>query len=284
MDGPGTPPVAIHPDLADIYQVELVSESARIPQSGRSAGRQSESDMALGAGRDGTRRSHGCSREGSGRLDQRRASIAIDATVNKENLLQRIHTWVAHPVLGDMNYEHEFTNESYIDHRERHQVSNRLAFPSGLGRQLRRAGRERRPQRVRRSAAEGVRQRLRGSSRRARISADRNVPGPRRILDGSPMACICSAAHRTTASSSSSRTTSPCSKRRSTKRAIWPSLTRSSGSIPNKPIRFVVNSHQHFDHAGGLRAYPAHRRHDHHALEELGLLQPATFSTTHRGR
>jgi glyoxylase-like metal-dependent hydrolase (beta-lactamase superfamily II) len=25
--------------------------------------------------------------------------------------------------------------------------------------------------------------------------------------------------------------------------------------IPNKPIRFVVNSHQHFDHAGGLRAY-----------------------------
>ena len=25
--------------------------------------------------------------------------------------------------------------------------------------------------------------------------------------------------------------------------------------IPNKPIRFVVNSHQHFDHAGGLRTY-----------------------------
>lgn len=25
--------------------------------------------------------------------------------------------------------------------------------------------------------------------------------------------------------------------------------------IPNKPIRFVINSHQHFDHAGGLRAY-----------------------------
>jgi len=25
--------------------------------------------------------------------------------------------------------------------------------------------------------------------------------------------------------------------------------------IPNKPIRFVVNSHEHFDHTGGLRAY-----------------------------
>ena len=27
--------------------------------------------------------------------------------------------------------------------------------------------------------------------------------------------------------------------------------------IPNKPIKYVVNTHQHFDHAGGLRAYVA---------------------------
>jgi len=27
--------------------------------------------------------------------------------------------------------------------------------------------------------------------------------------------------------------------------------------VPNKPIRYVVNTHQHFDHAGGLRAYVA---------------------------
>jgi glyoxylase-like metal-dependent hydrolase (beta-lactamase superfamily II) len=27
------------------------------------------------------------------------------------------------------------------------------------------------------------------------------------------------------------------------------------GLIPDKPIRWVINSHQHFDHAGGLRAY-----------------------------
>ena len=39
----------------------------------------------------------------------------VDATINKENMLQRFHTWVPDPVLGDMNYEHEFTNESYID-------------------------------------------------------------------------------------------------------------------------------------------------------------------------
>lgn len=28
-------------------------------------------------------------------------------------------------------------------------------------------------------------------------------------------------------------------------------------SIPNKPIRYIVNSHVHFDHSGGLRAYVA---------------------------
>ena len=49
----------------------------------------------------------------------------VDATINKENMLQRIHTWVAHPVLGDMNYEHEFTNDSYID------IGNGIRFPTG---------------------------------------------------------------------------------------------------------------------------------------------------------
>jgi glyoxylase-like metal-dependent hydrolase (beta-lactamase superfamily II) len=28
-------------------------------------------------------------------------------------------------------------------------------------------------------------------------------------------------------------------------------------TIPNKPIRYVINSHVHFDHSGGLRAYVA---------------------------
>ena len=49
----------------------------------------------------------------------------VDATINKENMLQRIHTWVPDPVLGDMNYEHEFTNASYID------IGNGVKFPTG---------------------------------------------------------------------------------------------------------------------------------------------------------
>ena len=52
-------------------------------------------------------------------------------------MLQRIHTWVPNPVLGDMNYEHEFTNDSYIDLGQRHQVPDRVALARGVGRQLR---------------------------------------------------------------------------------------------------------------------------------------------------
>jgi glyoxylase-like metal-dependent hydrolase (beta-lactamase superfamily II) len=34
-------------------------------------------------------------------------------------------------------------------------------------------------------------------------------------------------------------------------------ITEAKRLIPNKPIRYVVNTHQHFDHAGGLRAFVA---------------------------
>ena len=50
----------------------------------------------------------------------------MDATINKENMLQRIHTWVPDPVFGDMNYEHEFTNDSYMD------IGDGVRFPTDV--------------------------------------------------------------------------------------------------------------------------------------------------------
>ena len=39
----------------------------------------------------------------------------VNATVNSENLIQRVQTWAPHPLLGDMNYEHEYTERLTID-------------------------------------------------------------------------------------------------------------------------------------------------------------------------
>ena len=52
---------------------------------------------------------------------------------------------------------------------------------------------------------------------------------------------------------------------------------------PGKPIRFVINSHHHFDHAGGLRAFAAEGipviTHDsNRAFFESALMAPATMT------
>ena len=130
-----------------------------------------------------------------------------------------------------------------------------MALASGLGRQLRRAGRDRRPQRVRRHAQGHQAERLSRPGDRARVRAAGDLPGSRGDAASWPTACICSAAARTTASPSSSRTSSrsfeaPLNEARSL--AVIEEIVR---LIPNKPIRFVVNTHQHFDHTGGLRTY-----------------------------
>ena len=44
--------------------------------------------------------------------------------------------------------------------------------------------------------------------------------------------------------------------------------------IPNKPIRFLVNTHQHFDHIGGLRTYMHIGATIITHVQELRLLQP----------
>ncbi len=178
----------------------------------------------------------------------------VDATINKENLLQRIHTWVPSETLGDMNYEHEFTNDSYVN------LGNGIRFPTGwhshqgwddnFGAQAVSAGH---------NAFGGTLKDVKPTSvpirspfpTRCAPQAFRCASRPRR----SPTASTCWPAAPTTASPSSSRSfiavfDAPLSEARSL--AVIEEIVR---RIPNKPIRFVVNSHQHFDHTGGLRAY-----------------------------
>src|SRR5881409_828700 len=114
----------VPPDVAEVWPVELVLnphgflKAAQLPGANpKAVWRWELGEM----GRDGPEVQPEITRIVSIMYGKYR----VDATVNKENMLQRIHTWVPDPVLGDMNYEHEFTNASYID------VGNGIKFPTG---------------------------------------------------------------------------------------------------------------------------------------------------------
>jgi len=114
MDGAGSPAVALSPDVAEIFPVELVlnphgflKAAARPDANPKAVWRWELGEM----GRDGPE----VSPERMRVVSITWGKYRVDATVNKENLLQRIHTWVPSETLGDMNYEHEFTNDSYVN-------------------------------------------------------------------------------------------------------------------------------------------------------------------------
>lgn len=124
MDGPGATPVAAPPDDAERWQLDLwinphgFLKAAMLPGANpRASWRWELGEM----GRDGAT------------VNPEKVTIVsitvlgkyrVDATINRANLLQRIHTWVPDPVLGDTNYEHEFTDASYID------IGDGIRFPT----------------------------------------------------------------------------------------------------------------------------------------------------------
>src|SRR5437867_4743302 len=125
LDGAGSRPVATPPELAEIYQVELwlnphgFLKAAAMPGANpKAVWRWELGEM----GRDGPEVQPEKMRIVSITVN---GKYRVDATVNKEHMIQRIHTWVPDPVLGDTNYEHDSTNASYID------VGNGIKFPTG---------------------------------------------------------------------------------------------------------------------------------------------------------
>ena len=178
----------------------------------------------------------------------------VDATINSENLLQRIHTWVPDPVLGDKNYEHEFTNASYVD------AGNGVRFPTGWHHH------------------EGWDDNYQAQS----INAGHNAFGgtlddiqpnvcsdPVRVPDSVRAASLsvdvdtseirpgvwllAGTSHNSVAIEFEdfiAVVEAPVDEARSL--AVIDAVV---ALIPEKPIRFLINTHQHHDHIGGLRTY-----------------------------
>ena len=178
----------------------------------------------------------------------------VDATINSENMLQRIHTWVPDPVLGDMNYEHEFTNASYID------IGDGVRFPTGWHQhegwddnyqaQSVNAGH---------NAFGGTLADIRANDCGDAVPVPASVRQAdfevevttREVAEG--VWLFGGASHNSVAVEFDDYIAvveAPLNERRNL--AVIDEVARLA---PNKPIRFLVNTHQHHDHVGGLRTF-----------------------------
>jgi glyoxylase-like metal-dependent hydrolase (beta-lactamase superfamily II) len=252
-DGAGSPPVALPPDLAEIFGVELVLNPQGFLKAAALPGANPKAVWRWELGEMG--------RDGPEVAPERVRVVSItwrkyriDATINRENLLQRIHTWVPSETLGDMNYEHEFTNDSYVT------LGNGIRFPTGwhshqgwddnFGAQATTAGH---------NAFGGALKDVRANVCPDPVAVPAPVRGatfPMRV-EVEPLAdgvyLLGGGTHNSVAVEFAGFVAvfdAPLGEARSL--AVIDEIVR---RIPNKPIRFVVHSHQHFDHTGGLRAY-----------------------------
>jgi glyoxylase-like metal-dependent hydrolase (beta-lactamase superfamily II) len=176
----------------------------------------------------------------------------VNATVNTQNLIPRIQTWVPHPVLGDMNYEHEYT-----DWRD---VAG-VKFPAGWHhhdgwddeRQI--------------PTISGGHNGFGGTFADIKVNACaapppvpepvRRAPSPsERVVSeklGDGVWLLGGGSHNSVAIEFQKYIAvieAPLNEARSL--AVIEEVVR---LIPNKPIRFIVNTHAHYDHLGGLRTY-----------------------------
>lgn len=176
----------------------------------------------------------------------------VNATINSQNLIPRIQTWVPHPVLGDMNYEHEYTEWQDI---------GGVKFPAGWHhhdgwddeRQI--------------PTISGGHNGFGGSFPKIQVNAcgePANVPEAVRNAAVRPAAVISrkladgvwllgGGSHNSVAVEFKNFVTvieAPLDEQRSL--GVIEEVVR---LVPNKPIRFVVNTHNHYDHLGGLRTY-----------------------------
>jgi glyoxylase-like metal-dependent hydrolase (beta-lactamase superfamily II) len=112
MDGESAPPVAVSSELAELYQLDLwlnppgFLKAARMPGANPKAiWRWEQIEM----GRDGNvvapEKMHVVSVTMLGKY-------RVEATINPQNQIQRIKTTVSEPALGDFNIEHESTEQT----------------------------------------------------------------------------------------------------------------------------------------------------------------------------
>jgi glyoxylase-like metal-dependent hydrolase (beta-lactamase superfamily II) len=173
----------------------------------------------------------------------------VNGTINAQNLVERVQTWVPNPVFGDMVYEHRYTE--YKDFNgvrfptvlHSHQGDPRLN-PGHNWMEVRVTAVQPNPA----SVAIGVPDAVRSAAIPAvAVQPERLSNGVWRIAGGSHHSVLVEFKDFVAV------VEAPQDENRSV--AVIAEVQK---LVPNKPIQYVVNTHHHFDHSGGLRTYVAH--------------------------
>ena len=251
LDGKGNDPIPA-PDNADLWQLDIWLNPAGFVKAAMEPGANPTAiwrwEMTE-SGRDGA------TTGGIEKLTVVSATLLgkyrVNATVNSQNLIQRIQTWVPHPVLGDMNYEHEYTqwqaiggvkfpggwhhHDGWDDER---QIPTISGGHNGFGGTF---------DKIQPNVCEAVTvpQSVREASvQPARVEKQELADGVW-LLGGSSHNSVAVEFDKFVAI-----VEAPLDEERSL--AVIEAIVK---LVPDKPIRFVVNTHAHYDHLGGLRTY-----------------------------
>jgi len=165
----------------------------------------------------------------------------VQGTINEQNLVEKVETWLDNPVLGDMAIE-----TAYSDYK----AFGGVQFPTQiLQRQGGHAMLELTVSEVRPNAPadiqvpDNVRQ---AAAPVVRVETQKLADGVWYLTGGS---------HHSVAVEFNDHVVvieGPLNEARS--EAVIAEVKK---SVPNKPIKYLVNTHHHFDHSGGIRAFAA---------------------------
>lgn len=252
VDGDGGEPIAA-PEMAELWQLDLWLNAPGFLKAAAKPGANPKAVWRwemVESGRDGA--TTGAIEKVTVVSITMLGKYRVNATINSQNLIQRIETKVPHPVLGDLNYEHEHTGWKQVDgitfpagwhHHEGYDDERFKPTISGGHNAFGGTFADIRPNAC--GAPPAVPEVVRSAvAAPGRVESTRLAEGVW-LLGGS--------SHNSVAVEFSDFVAvveAPLDERRSL--AVIDAIVRLA---PRKPIRFVVNTHDHFDHMGGLRTY-----------------------------